>query len=679
MTLKFALIAVAAAVSIASPALAGAPSAKDFARLPALTSLSISPDGQRIAGISSPDGEHTIIKVWKTDALDQPPVSIGVGERSRRDDQQRFISVRFIKNDRIAVTLRQVYGESGVRTHFFRTLISDVDGKGVWRTSLGDGNQWGQSPPIVSSLPKDPRHILVQVSELDLYLARKEGKDGLGDGDIEKVDIYSGQYGLYYRGSDRFSYQLDIDGNIRGKQGGGFDNGKVFIAQYLKNPDNGVIDEHFRWYAKDREPQEVVAFENDPNLALVRSTKGRDKAAIFEYDVRAKKYSELAFESPLFDAAGVVQSRGANDYGQVLGFTYNADRLRTYWIDDRLAKLEDAVGKALGAKSAQVDWIDPATGRTAKVQIDDGVGVSIVGMSDDRSRIIFEKSGPKAPPEYYLYVEGKPLQLLERSMPQIDGSALGDTRLVQFKARDGLMIPAYLTTPPASFGKGPHRALVLPHGGPWARDELGWDPTGWVQYFAARGYVVIQPQFRGSQGWGQKLWRAGDGQWGLAMQDDDDDAAKWLIAKGLADPKRIAIFGYSYGGYAAMAAAVRPNGLYQCAIAGAGVAELKNFQADTSASRFLQEFQRPTVEGMDPLAHAGEVSIPLLLIHGDRDVTVPTSESRRMDAALGAKVHRLVISADMGHQFNRWQPKDIELMLTETERFLTSECRPGGL
>jgi dipeptidyl aminopeptidase/acylaminoacyl peptidase len=265
-------------------------------------------------------------------------------------------------------------------------------------------------------------------------------------------------------------------------------------------------------------------------------------------------------------------------------------------------------------------------------------------------------------------------------MPQIDTSALGDTRLVENAARDGLMIPAFVTTPPAAFGPGPHPALVLPHGGPWGRDELDWDPTGWPQYFASRGYVVIQPQFRGSEGWGQKLWRAGDRQWGLKMQDDNDDAAKWLIAQGLADPKRIAIFGYSYGGYAAMVGAIRPNGLYQCAIAGAGVAELQTFQNDTFDNRLLREFQRPTVDGLDPLSHAREVSIPILFIHGDRDRTVPISESRRMDAALGsAHAHRLIVSKDMGHQFVLWQPKDIALMLTETEKFLKTDCKPGGL
>src|SRR5207237_5580379 len=113
------------------------------------------------------------------------------------------------------------------------------------------------------------------------------------------------------------------------------------------------------------------------------------------------------------------------------------------------------------------------------------------------------------------------------------------------------------------------------------------------QYLTSHGYVVIQPQFRGSDGWGNRLWLAGDREWGQKMQDDNDDAAKWLIDQHLAAADRIALFGYSYGGYAAFAAAIRPNGLYQCAISGAGVAELKDFQGETYDDRFLREYQRP--------------------------------------------------------------------------------------
>ncbi len=244
------------------------------------------------------------------------------------------------------------------------------------------------------------------------------------------------------------------------------------------------------------------------------------------------------------------------------------------------------------------------------------------------------------------------------------------------------MIPAYLTTPDkAVFGPGPYPTLIEPHGGPWARDFLDWNPVGWTQYFAARGYAVLEPQFRGSEGWGQKLWRAGDGEWGQKMQDDKDDGVKWLIAQKIADPGRVAIFGYSYGGYAALTAAIRPNGLYQCAISGAGAGNLAEFANATYDNRFLREFQNPTVKGLDTVAHAKEVQIPVFLYHGDRDRTVKIEETHRFVGGLKAagKPYRLLEIPDMGHQYILMTPPMIALQLTAIDDFLKTGCKPGGL
>ncbi len=166
----------------------------------------------------------------------------------------------------------------------------------------------------------------------------------------------------------------------------------------------------------------------------------------------------------------------------------------------------------------------------------------------------------------------------------------------------------------------------MPHGGPWARDSLRFDL--WAQFLANRGYLVLQPQYRGSEGWGQKLWRAGDREWGGKMQDDKDDGAKWLVEQGLADKDRIAIYGYSYGGYAAMAAIVRPDTPYQCAISGAGLSELRYFDKVTFEGAYGREFQNPTIKGLSPLDVAKEASIPIYIFHGNRDQRVPIEQPR---------------------------------------------------
>lgn len=190
---------------------------------------------------------------------------------------------------------------------------------------------------------------------------------------------------------------------------------------------------------------------------------------------------------------------------------------------------------------------------------------------------------------------------------------------------------------------------------------------------------MLQPQFRGSEGFGQALWRAGDREWGGKMQDDKDDGARWLISQGLADPSRIAMFGFSYGGYAAMAASVRPNGIYQCALAGAGLAELRTFDRLTYENRFTRAFQNPTVAGLSPLDQADNASIPIFIFHGDRDQIVPIEQSERYAAALrsrGKPVRYLEID-DMPHG-DVW-PSFTNTMWPAVFDYLRTECGPGGL
>jgi dipeptidyl aminopeptidase/acylaminoacyl peptidase len=143
----------------------------------------------------------------------------------------------------------------------------------------------------------------------------------------------------------------------------------------------------------------------------------------------------------------------------------------------------------------------------------------------------------------------------------------------------------------------------------------------------SRCRVVLQPQFRGSAGWGRTLWLAGDAEWGQKMQDDKDDGAKWLVGEKLADPARMAVFGFSYGGYAAFAAAVRPNGLYKCAISGAGVSDIERIWAPFYTNPFYRDRQSATVKGLSPLSAADKIAIPIMVYHGERDQIVPVIQS----------------------------------------------------
>jgi dienelactone hydrolase len=653
-------LAIALPLAGASAALAAPPTAEAFGREAAIRNLSISPDGKYITAITSANGTEAVISVWRTDAMDKPPVNLGCGPRSD------CMQVSFVKNDRLSVVVRQTFTSGTDKRHVFRLFITDLEGK-KWMNAAGgkDQNSFARAR-IVDTLGSDPRSVVVST------------EDGLA-----KLDVYTGALSKFYQLSDKFgAEQLDLKGEVRTRKSVDFDNGKVYITQWIRNPATNSWEDHFHTYPGNRESKDIVGFTEDPNIVYLQSNEGQDKAGIFLYDIKARKILEPAFQHKLFEAGGVIQSGAASDYGRLLGFSYGAGDTEDFWIDGKLDSISKGLRKAFGIKMKRVDWTDIATGEKAHFFEPDGADVALSSWSDDLKSFIVVKSGPSQPPEYFLLRDDGKVYPLGKSRPWIDTATLGDTELVQYPARDGLMIPALVTKPKASiWGAGPYPAIVVPHGGPWSRDEMSWDPSGWVQYFAARGYVVIQPQFRGSEGWGQKLWRAGDAEWGQKMQDDMDDGAKWLVAQKIAAPDRMAMHGYSFGGYSAMTSSIRPEGLYQCAVAGAGVAELATFRNRVFDDRILREFQRPTIDGFDPLKNAANAQIPIFLYHGDRDDNVPIEESKRFVAALqkAGKPVKFLELKDMGHSYSTWMPGQATQVLLAVEDYLRKDCGPGGL
>lgn len=230
---------------------------------------------------------------------------------------------------------------------------------------------------------------------------------------------------------------------------------------------------------------------------------------------------------------------------------YTTDAEVTHWFDTDM-----------NAQQAEVDRLLPSTANVLTPARRGTAPHTVVRAFSDRQ-----------PPQFLLYHRGtKKLLRLGAAHPDIRPAQMGAGDFVRIQARDGLPIPAYLTLPPGEQNtKLP--LVVLVHGGPWARGAAwGWDAE--VQFLASRGYAVLQPEFRGGTGFGQKHFKAGFKQWGQTMQDDLADAARWAIAQGVADPKRVAIAGASYGGYAALMGLVKDPDLFRCAVNWVGVSDL---------------------------------------------------------------------------------------------------------
>lgn len=333
--------------------------------------------------------------------------------------------------------------------------------------------------------------------------------------------------------------------------------------------------------------------------------------SLYEFDLTTQTLGKSVIGVAGYDLRGAIVAPGE---ARLLGVTVETERPEVRWLDPELAAVQAAVDKSVGAARR----------------------ATIVSMSRNQQRLIIHVGTPAEPGSYYV------MDLSEGRMLPIGRVAEGfkkplhPVRTVRYTARDGLSISAVLTEPRDKSSKSP--LIVMPHGGPFARDSETWD---WqAQFLADRGYVVIQPNYRGSSGFGTAFTRKGEGQWGLAMQDDLDDAVAWVGREGIADAGRACVVGGSYGGYAALRAAQRGGKPYRCAVSYAGVSDLprlrrydRSFLLSGARSDWLEQ-QAPDLRAVSPLNFPEQVSIPVLLVHGRQDKRVPVDQSRAMASRL---------------------------------------------
>ena len=319
-----------------------------------------------------------------------------------------------------------------------------------------------------------------------------------------------------------------------------------------------------------------------------------------------------------------------------------------------------------------------------------GEQVSLSSWSDDKRKLVVMTDSPTLGPAYALVdLDTGAARYLSNVYLGVTEEGVAEVRPIKYKAADGLEITGYLTLPR---GKDPRNLplVVLPHGGPEGRDTLGFD--WWSQALASRGYAVLQPNFRGSEGFGWKFVQAGFGQWGKAMQTDLSDGVRHLAKQGIIDPKRVCIVGASYGGYAALAGATLDKGVYRCAASVAGPADLRRMLIDSnrrfessqnSTMRYWLRFmgaeglKDPDLAAISPAKLAGNVEIPILLIHGKDDTVVPYVQSTLMADALkkAGKPVELVTLPSEDHWLSRGATR--LQMLTSVVDFLEKNNPPN--
>ncbi len=325
--------------------------------------------------------------------------------------------------------------------------------------------------------------------------------------------------------------------------------------------------------------------------------------------------------------------------GRLLGYYRGGIHGSHHFLDAARQKALDAAIKAFGGQTVTLkDW------------------------NEDFSKLLVLVEGGSQPQSWFTVdLKSRRANPVGTAYP-LAADQIGPVRMVRYKANDGLEIEAVLTLPPGAAEKG-LPVVILPHGGPNAHDSIGFD---WLaQAFASRGYAVLQPNFRGSTGYGPEFMRAGYGQWGRAMQSDVSDGLKYLIDQGIVDPKRACILGASYGGYVALAGVTMQNGLYRCAVSIAGVSDLAQFAStarnqsgrDPTLMRALdQELGKGRdLKAVSPVNWAAKADAPVLLVHGKDDTVVLLKQSSDMEKALRAagKPVEMVTLAGEDHWLSR--------------------------
>lgn len=398
---------------------------------------------------------------------------------------------------------------------------------------------------------------------------------------------------------------------------------------------------------------ESIRYDGPDGKKLAVSNRKTGRFAVYEYDPAQDALGPALFEHPKADIEGLMLDPSTQT---VAGITYEDDRPRVKWLQPEIAKLQ-----------AQVDKIFPDSAN------------SIVSRSRDGNLVVVKTSSPNSPGVSYLFNrKERRMDGLVAAFADREKLPLSPVRTYEYQSRDGLAISGYLTLPQ---GKAAHALplIVMPHGGPFARDHWGYDP--YVQFLASRGYAVLQPQFRGSTGFGRAFVEKGYGQWGAAMQDDLLDGIAALTRDGTADPKRVCIMGISYGGYAAEWAAARDAAHYRCAISLAGVSDLRaQIRHDRSqfyAARYAAEWskkiqgeEKRDLAAFSPLQQQAAISIPLLIAHGEADANVLARQSHQLVKALQKRQATVEAYFYEGEGHGLSEAKNGADFLTHVEAFL---------
>jgi len=574
---------------------------KDFFRNPPKVGYSLSPNGEYLA----------FMQPWEN-RLNVFVEKIGSGQATRvTGAKERDIAGYAWKGDNRLVYIQDTGGDEN-----YRLYAVGVDGSNPKDLTPFEKVR----AQIIDRLERNESEILVGLNKRVPQVF-----------DVYRINVNTGEMQMIAENPGNYTgWATDWDGKLRIAVTTDGVNSTLMFRNTEAEKFAPVVTTSFR------ETIAPLLFTADNKQLYVATNIGRDKTAIVKYDVENKKELEKIYEHPEVDVTNLLSSRKRR---VITGVSYVTDRSNYHFIDKQRADLQKDLERRLP-----------------------GYEVRLNGCNLDEDKCLVRTFSDRSLGAFYFYdLKSKDFRKLADVSPWLKDQDLVPMKPIKYQSRDGLTINGYLTLP-----KGvPARNLpvvVNPHGGPWYRDTWGYNPE--VQFLANRGYAVLQVNFRGSTGYGRKFWESSFKQWGKTMQDDITDGVQWLIKQGIGDPKRVGIYGGSYGGYATLAGLVYTPDLYAVGVDYVGVSNLFTFMKSIPAywKPYLEmlyemighpEKDKDLLTAASPVFHSDKIKVPLLIAQGANDPRVNKAESDQMVEALKKRGIEVpyIVKANEGHGF----------------------------
>ena len=630
-----------------------------YAKLPNVSSVTISPDGNKLAMYAgNTREERSIIIVDLTGS--KSPVRIPTNGEAP-------VRVLWLANDRIGAYFTKFVSRFGgnVQGNQLRLVSISADGK----------DQVEISPAAFPSalLPDDPDHVLMSAPVVEQASSRSSSSAVVKNA-LYRVNIKTGRGSVVKRVGDD-TVVIAVDQNNPEPYA-------IVSAEFERGTQSTF--EYFRIEVPDGNRWKVIyELTNEPALNgdLPINLLGRGFNPDLVYFIREFPEDNTKTLYSISLKTGELRkevSRPDVDVFSLATAPYTNLFLGVGWYDE--VRRTDYFVPSIQSLMEQLQGAFP------------GSAINITSWDAAYQKYVVLVSGGTVAQSYFLFdgTTGQ-LALIESGYPDVPGEEVASVEYITYAARDGLEIPAYLTLPVGREARN-LPLVMLPHGGPEARDVPGFD--FWPQMLANRGYAVIQPQFRGSDGFGNDFIKAGHLEWGLKMQTDLTDGVRHLVQEGIVDPERVSIFGWSYGGFASLAGLTLDAETYRCAVAGAPVSdpmEMLNWVMNTTGARNRgnrgRAFEywtsaigdlrddREKLLRTSPIENIANVRGPLLLIHGDRDTTVPIEQSEIMFEAMkeAGKEVELVVLKDETHNI---QYGETRVQMMEALDTFMRRCNP---